>query len=281
MRERGGEAVEQGVAKALQSVARGTSQRQAAADEGVPFSTLNKAWNAMEGASNGTAWQAFVAALPPVLPPSAAAPAAPAAAVVESPLGPRLRRNASRHGDAVPYGHHGEWGMYREGTKEMSTKIQEGKLTPEEAKDQLAAEGVYIGAESLRMKAKHAPGKSPVKAGQKQKLDWDLQEQVHTEIAMLRKYDLPVTKSLVKCMVLSKLTDEQQQELFPKGMTNRVYYTFLDNFDMNTEETKPLESDRDLWLTSKVPMPNRSHARSRRHVPAPAFNRALLSLAER
>ena len=49
-----------------------------------------------------------------------------------------------------------------------------------------------------------------------------------------------------------KLTEEQQAARFPNGITNKLYYKFLDNFDLNTEQTKPLEKDRDLWLTSKV-----------------------------
>ena len=68
-------------------------------------------------------------------------------------------------------------------------------------------------------------------------------------------------------MVLSKLTDEQQQELFPKGISNKVYYGFLDDFDLNTEETKPLESACDLWLTSTVRRCHRAPAAH--HAPPP------------
>eukprot|EP00966_Prymnesium_polylepis_P141391 3265232-Prymnesium_polylepis.1 len=137
----------------------------------------------------------------------------------------------------------------------MSTKIREGKITATDAEAELAAMGVHTTAHSLRKKAKLSPGESPSKTGTGGKLDWDLQLEVHKEITVLREHDLPVTKAMVKCMVLSKLTDEQQQELFPKGVTNHVYYGFLDNMDLNTEETKPLESDRDLWLTSKARAP--------------------------
>ena len=86
-----------------------------------------------------------------------------------------------------------------------------------------------------------------------------MKKRVHDEISVLRAHDLPVTKAMVKVMVMSRLTDEQQQEIFPNGVTDWVYYQFLDDFDLNTEETKPLESARDLWLTSKV-IANRSPA---------------------
>ena len=239
------------MASALKAIAYGATLRAAAEAERAPYTSLNRAWLQLEGDTKGPAWQAFVASLPPKPQPPAAAPA-PAAAAEESPLGPRLKRKADRHGDAVPYGQHGEWGMFREGTKEMTTKIKEGQISPEDAQSQLAAVGVFTTTRSLSKKAKLAPGESPSKTGSGCKLDWDLQAEVHKEISVLRQHDLPVTKSMVKCMVLSKLTDEQQEELFPNGITNRVYYGFLDNFDTNTEDTKPLESDRDLWLTSKV-----------------------------
>ena len=77
----------------------------------------------------------------PPLQPAASAPAA-AAALESSPLGPRLRRNATRSGDAVPYGTHGEWGLYREGVKEMTTKIAGGALSAGDAAKLLSAEGV-------------------------------------------------------------------------------------------------------------------------------------------
>ena len=118
----------------------------------------------------------------------------PAPGIDESPLGPRLKRKASRYGDAVPYGQHGPWGMYREGTKEMSRKVAAGKLTPAEGHRLLEAEGVHISACQLAKKAKMAPGESPVKTGTAGKLDYDLKKKVHDEIVVLRAHDLPVTK---------------------------------------------------------------------------------------
>ena len=241
--------MDQGLSRALQAVARGSGLRAAAREEGVPYSSLNKAWKALEGDVKGPAWQAYVATLAPA-PPPAAAPAS-AAAPAESPLAPRLKRKADRHGDAVPYGQHGQWGSYRDGVKEMTQKISQGKISAAEASEQLEEAGVRVSEYSLDKKAKKAPGQSPVKGGVKMKMPKPLQSAVHEEIQVLRKHDLPVSKSLVKAMVLSKLTEEQQAEIFPKGMTNKVYYKFLDNYDMNTEQTKPLEKDRDLWLTSK------------------------------
>ena len=174
----------------------------------------------------------------------------------------------------MPYGKHGPWGEFREGAKEMSQKIHDGEITAEDAHARLEAEGVHISAWQLRKKAKKAPGESPVKAGGKPKLDWDLKAKVHDEIKVLRAHDLPVSKTMVKVMVLSKLTDEQQEELFPNGVSDKVYNSFLDDFDLNTEETKPLESARDLWLTSSV---RKAHNRTL----ALACSRVSLQLAFR
>ena len=132
----------------------------------------------------------------------------------------------------------------------MTAKISQGKISAEEACEQLEAVGVQISEYQLRKRAKTAPGQSPAKIGASSRLDWSLQSEVHEEIKVLRKHDLPVSKTLIKVMVLSKMTEEQQAALFPKGITNKIYYKFLDNFDLNTEQTKPLEKDRDLWLTS-------------------------------
>eukprot|EP00966_Prymnesium_polylepis_P322214 7378479-Prymnesium_polylepis.3 len=253
-RERGGQEKEQLVAQALEKVARGAGLREAIRDTpGAPYASLNKAWKAMGGDADGPAWHAYRASLP-ALPPTALTPAAaPApAAVEESPLGPRLKRKASRYGDAVPYGKHGPWGMYREGAKEFSTKIAEGKVEPSDASAQLAAEGVYMSATTLAKKAKHAPGTSPTKGGATGKLSEEIQSKVHDEIAFLRKHDIPVTKCMVIALMLSHLTDEEQETLFPNGVSGKVYYAFLDHRDLNTVDTKPLESDRDLWLTSTV-----------------------------
>jgi hypothetical protein len=110
---------------------------------------------------------------------------------LESPLGARLMRRASRPGDGVAYGQHGPWGAYREGVKEMSEKINKGKFTAMEAHLLLEQEGVHA------------------------------------------------------------LAPEEAK--LPGGvMSDHVYYKFLDQSDMTSADVKPLESDRDLWLTSKV-----------------------------
>eukprot|EP00966_Prymnesium_polylepis_P114538 2646556-Prymnesium_polylepis.1 len=222
-RVHGGADVDAAVAKALEAVARGASLRSASDTETAPYASLNRAWKALEGDTKGPAWQAYVASLPP--PAAAPVPAAPApaAAADESPLGPRLKRKANRHGDAVPYGKHGTWGEYREGVKEMTSRIDKGELSAATACTRLAAEGVHISECQLSKKAKVAPGESPVKAGAAGKLDSvspELQKQVHEEIQVLRAHNLPVTKEMVCVMVLSRMTDEQQQELFPNGLTN-------------------------------------------------------------
>ena len=242
--------MEQRVSKALKRVARGMSLRGAANGESAPYSGVRDAWKALGGDVDGPAWQAYRESLPPL--PAEDPAAAPAAAADESPLGPRLKRKADRFGDGIPYGQHGSWGMFREGVKEMTDKISTGKVSPHEAHQQLAAVGVHVTEESLRKKARAAPGKSPVKGGVPPKLPWKLQREVHEQIVFFRKHDLPVTKPMIQTMMLAKLTDSEQERDFPKGISDEVYYSFLDRFDMNTEETKPLESDRDLWLTSKV-----------------------------
>ena len=185
-------------------------------------------------------------------PPANPAPTPAAAPVEESPLLPRLKWKANRLGDAVPYGNHGPWGLYREGDKEMSMKISEGKITPSEASAQLADAGVKISADTLAKRAKKAPGASPIKGGAKLLIPELVQQKVYEEIVFFRKHDIPTTRSMIKAMILSMLSDDDQERLFPKGVTNETYYRFLDSKDLNTEDTKPLDSDRDLWLTSKV-----------------------------
>ena len=125
IRERGGEQTEQAIATALQSVARGMSLRQAEKKHAAPFSSLQKAWREMGGQEKTPAWQAFCRSVPP-LPPEESTPS-PDPETLESPLGPRLTRQATHYGDGVPYGQHGSWGMYREGVKELTTKIAEAK----------------------------------------------------------------------------------------------------------------------------------------------------------
>jgi hypothetical protein len=241
--------VEQRVSRALQLVAHGTTLRKASEREEAPYASLNKAWKAMGGDIDGPAWKAFKESLPPVPAP---APAPTKDAAAESPLAPRLKRKANRHGDAVPYGQHGAWGMVREGVKEMTSKIAAGEVDAPEAEEQLKAAGVRYSARQLARRARLAPGESPVKAGGQGLLRDEVKDEVHEEIVILRKHDIPVSKGMVKVMLLSKMPDAEQDEKFPRGITDEVYYGFLDDKDMNTEQTKPLESERDLWLTSTV-----------------------------
>ena len=134
----------------------------------------------------------------------------------------------------------------------MTSKIKDGVVTPAEASSQLAAEGLTIAARVLGKKAAAAPGESPIKSGSTPKLSTATESAVAAEIALFRKHDLVVTKPTIKSMMLAKIQGTAEEELFPDGMTNEWYYGFLDRHDMSGADTKPLESDRDLWLTSKV-----------------------------
>jgi hypothetical protein len=69
-----------------------------------------------------------------------------------------LARRANRCGDGVPYGKHGPWGMFREGVKELTDKIDKGKISPAAASAQLQAEGVIVSARTLEEKSRMAPG---------------------------------------------------------------------------------------------------------------------------
>ena len=75
-----------------------------------------------------------------------------------------------------------------------------------------------------------------------------LEEKLRDEIAFMRKHDVPVTKPMILAMARS-MCDEHQLGVTPK---NKWYYGFLDSYDLTSGDTKPLESDRDLWLTSTV-----------------------------
>ena len=187
--------------------------------------------------------------------------AVPAPAPDESPLGPRLKRKATRYGDAVPYGSHGPTGLYREGVKEFTTKIREDKITPEEASRLLAEEGVHIGPKQLSRKAKIAPGESPAKTGPSLKLQTTTEKELHSEIKQMRDHDITVTKSMVFAMANSLIRGRTEEGRFKDGVTDDWYYGFLDRYDMTADGTKPLESDRDLWLTSSVrALPTLAHA---------------------
>jgi len=237
------------VGDALRRVARGASLQAAARDSEAPYASLNKAWKAMGGDVGSPTWLAFAASLPP-LAPTTQPTREPA--VDESPLGPRLKRLATRHGDGVPYGKHGPWGLYREGVKEMTSKIAEGKVSAGEAAEQLADEGVSIAARVLARKAKETPGESPVKPGPGTRLSPTTERALHKDIKFMRDHDVIVTKPMIKAMADARIKDTPEAEAFEDGAVGDAwYYGFLDRYDMHGDDTKPLESDRDLWLTSK------------------------------
>lgn len=197
--ERGGEEVEKAISKALESRAKGMSLRGACRKWDAPYSSTHDALGKLM--ENPETWEAFKKSVP-ASPPK---PKDPEIAESGSPLGPRLERRAIRYGDAVPYGHHGPWGFYREGVKEMTTKIDSGKVTPDEASSLLASEGVHVSALVLERKAKKAPGKSPIKAGSRRLISFEREEKIHQEIKFLRKHDIPVTKCTVKAIANSQI----------------------------------------------------------------------------
>ena len=134
----------------------------------------------------------------------------------------------------------------------MSQKIHDGEIDAAEASSQLAAEGVHISARVLALKAATTPGESPVKAGAALKLSQATERSVANQVRDLRKHDLTVTKPTILAMVNAEIKGTTEEKLFPEGATDGWYYGFLDRNDMNGADTKPLESDRDLWLTSTV-----------------------------
>lgn len=152
-KEWGGQAA---VAQALKAVACGSSLQDAERDHGAPYASLHRAWVALGGQEQNDTWKAYVDSSPPPAPPVAAQ--APSPTPIESPLGPRLARRANRCGDGVPYGKHGPWGMFREGVKELTDKIDKGKISPAAASAQLQAEGVIVSARTLEEKSRMAPG---------------------------------------------------------------------------------------------------------------------------
>ena len=227
--------------------------RQAQRKYDAPWGSLHRAWVGLEGNINGEKWEAFKASCPQPAQDAADKDDEDALPGVESPLGPRLKRRANRYGDAVPYGNHGAWGLYREGVKEMTVKISTGKLTPAEACSLLAAENVHVSERSLEERARKCPGKSPVKAGRGTLLLEATERQIHTELDYLRTHDIPLTKQMSMNIATSLIQGTDEAKKFKNGrVSDDWYYGFLDRWDMNTGDTKPLESDRDLWLTSEV-----------------------------
>lgn len=118
-RMKGGPEVEAKITRAIKYVAGGMSIREATRLHEAPYSPTWRALQAMQ--VDPAVWSAFkvAAANAKVLASPTKETPAP-----ESPLGPRLRRKCTRFGDAMPYGKHGEWGMYREGVKEMTRRIR-------------------------------------------------------------------------------------------------------------------------------------------------------------
>ena len=118
----------------------------------APYESVRRAYNALQEEEG--AWEAFKRTIPQS--PTRRVPD-PEIQEHESPLGPRLERRANRFGDAVPYGQHGAWGKYREGVKEMTMKIDAGKVTAEEASELLKQEDVFVSSLVLSRKARKAP----------------------------------------------------------------------------------------------------------------------------
>ena len=102
---RGGREVQASVAKALRSIATGSSLRKAQREFDAPYSSLHKAWVELGGQQLTSTWMAFVKSVTPLA--IAPSPDPEQSTSGESPLGPRLARRAGRFGDAVPYGQHG------------------------------------------------------------------------------------------------------------------------------------------------------------------------------
>ena len=125
---------------------------------------------------------------------------------------------------AVPYGQHGMWGLYREGIKEMTTKVADGVLGAGDAAKLLSEEGVVISACRLAKIAKSAPGQSPAKAGKATLIARHREEEIAKELRFIRAHDLPYTKSMVKASADSFIAGTPDAETFP---TTKVESTAL------------------------------------------------------
>ena len=122
------EANKKKVSDGLQLLARGLTMRAASRNSDAPLTSLRSAAETLGFFEQSTTWKAFVESLP-----EEEAEQEDELPTNDSPLGPTLERRATRYGDGVPYGNHGSWGKYREGVKEMTKQIHEGKVTPAEA----------------------------------------------------------------------------------------------------------------------------------------------------
>ena len=117
----------------------------------------------------------------------------------------------------------------------------------------MAVEGVHISETILERKAQSVPGQSPVKTGSTQWMPHNMEEEIHAEVKKLRAHDIPVFKDFIMGMANQMIEGTPAANKFPNGEVNDTwYYNFLDRKGMSPDILKPLEVDRDAWLTSKV-----------------------------
>ncbi len=171
-------------------------------------------------------------------------------------LGKQIKAGTNRLGDGRPYGGKGNtWGEYREGHKIATSAIATAgvsKPNAQAASSRLAAAGVSIGKTTLLEAAKAAPGKTPVKMGdQALKLPRSFIEAGRKVVQEMRELTVPNLKCMVKAELNAMIRGTKYESLLPDGVTDKVYYNFLDRSDLYSNDTRPLEDDRLLWRHSE------------------------------
>ena len=173
-------------------------------------------------------------------------------------LGAKIQSGANRIGDGRPYGSKGNsWGEYREGHKIGTSAIANpGPVTrakAEAAAARLQEAGVQIGARTLELAAKKAPGASPPRMGEHScKLPKGFVATGRKVVLEMRELGMPNLKCMLKAELNAMIRGTDLEAKFENGeITDRVYYTFLSNADLFSENTKPLEDDRALWRHSQ------------------------------
>ena len=112
--------------------------------------------------------------------------------------------------------------------------------------------GITISESTLYEGARSAPGESPARKGRKLTLPPELLAAARKVAVTYRDLNVDVLKSMFKAEIAALIRGTALESVYPNGIiTDGVYYRVLDNIDVYSNFSKPLEEDRALWRSSE------------------------------